>query len=330
MEIIGLVRQNNGCDYHRILLPLGYMNDVNCYVANMITEERENTPTDIIVYNRINYLADGIKRLRDKTGAKVVMDIDDYWKLPANHLSYEGYQKIGEQIEANIADADLVTVTNHALLDKVIKLNGKAMVLPNCLPYGESQFIEARRESERVRVMWCGSITHQYDLNILKEPFKRVREIPNIELIIGGYDAANMRTKQLWDKMIQAFSATELMPSHSPATYMRMYENADICVIPLENSEWHACKSNLKILEAAAKRLPVIVSNVAPYNIDADAPVLWVNKQSDWFTYINLLVNNPNLRDQLGNALYEWAKKKYNFTEVNNSRRQAYADLCKA
>jgi glycosyltransferase involved in cell wall biosynthesis len=330
MEIIGLVRQNNGCDYHRILLPLGYMNDVNCYVSNMITEERENTPTDIIVYNRINYLGDSIKRLKDKTGAKVVMDIDDYWKLPTNHLSYEGYQKIGKQIETNIAEADLVTVTNHALLDKVIKLNSKAIVLPNCLPYGENQFIESRRESERVRVMWCGSLTHQHDLNILKEPFKRVRDIPNIELVIGGYDAANMRTKQLWDKMIQAFSATELMPSQPPTTYMRMYENADICVIPLENTEWHACKSNLKILEAASKRLPVIVSNVAPYNIDADAPVLWVNKQSDWFNYINLLVNNPNLREQLGNALYEWAKKKYNFTEINNDRRQAYSDLCKA
>ena len=109
-----------------------------------------------------------------------------------------------------------------------------------------------------------------------------------------------------------------------------MYENADICVIPLEQSDWHACKSNLKILEAASKRLPVIVSNVPPYNIDADAPVLWVNKQSDWFNYINLLVNNPNLREQLGNALYEWAKKKYNFTEVNNSRRQAYSNLYKA
>jgi hypothetical protein len=43
-----------------------------------------------------------------------------------------------------------------------------------------------------------------------------------------------------------------------------------------------------------------------------------------------LLVNNPNLREQLGNALYEWAKKKYNFTEVNNSRRQAYSNLYKA
>jgi len=330
MEIIGLVRQNNGCDYHRILLPLGYMNDVNCYVANMITEQREDTATDIIVYNRINYLGESIKRLKDKTGAKVVMDIDDWWKLPANHLSYEGYQKIGEQIEANIAEADLVTVTNTALLDKVIKFNGKAMVLPNCLPYGENQFTEQRRASDKVRVMWCGSATHEHDLNILKQPFKRVRQIPNIELVIGGYNASNMASKQIWDRLVNAYSATEIMPSQPPATYMSMYENADICVIPLENSEWHACKSNLKILEAAAKRLPVICSNVAPYNIDYDAPVLWVNKQSDWFNYINLLVNNPNLREQLGNALYEWAKTKYNFTEVNDSRRQAYSDLCKA
>ena len=330
MKILGIVKQNNGCDYHRILLPLGYMDDVECYVANMVTEERENMPTDIIVYNRLNYLGENIQRLKEKTGCKVIMDIDDYWKLPANHLSYYGYTQLIEQIESNIANADLVTVTNNALLNKVLPFNKNSIVLPNALPYGINQFTDLRTSSNKVRVMWCGSATHEHDLNILKQPFKRVRQIPNIELIIGGYNASNMQSKTIWDRMANAFSATEILPSQGTATYMSMYENADIVVIPLEQSDWHACKSNLKILEAAAKRLPVICSNVAPYNLDADAPVLWVNKQTDWFNYINLLLNNPNLREQLGNELYEWAKKKYNFETINAGRRQAYSNLCEA
>lgn len=330
MNIVAIVRHNNGCDYHRVLLPLGYMNDVECYVANMITEQRENMPTDILVYNRMNYLGNDLKRLKDKTGCKVVMDIDDYWQLPANHLSYEGYKQLGQQIEDNIRNADLVTVTNNALLDKVKPLNSNAIILPNCLPYGINQFTEQRKESKKVRVMWCGSATHEHDLKILKQPFKRVKQIPNIELVLGGYNASNMQSKQIWDRMVNSFSATEILPSQQPVNYMCLYEHADIAVIPLEDSEWHACKSNLKMLEAAAKRLPVICSNVAPYNIDADAPVLWVNKQSDWFNYINLLVHNPGLRKQLGNKLYEWAKEKYNFETVNEQRRTAYSSICKA
>jgi glycosyltransferase involved in cell wall biosynthesis len=115
--------------------------------------------------------------------------------------------------------------------------------------------------------------------------------------------------------------------SASPTQYMDMYNYADIVLIPLEDSEWHACKSNLKILEAAAKRLPVICSNVAPYNMDVDAPVLWVNNQKDWFRYINLLTNNPSLRENLGNELYAWATKRYNFKEINQQRYDAYKSI---
>jgi glycosyltransferase involved in cell wall biosynthesis len=306
------------------------MNDVDCYVANMITEEREEKQTDIIIYNRINYLGQDLQRIKEKTGAKIVMDIDDYWKLPTNHLSYEGYKQIGEQIEHNLTSADIVSVTNQALLDKVLPFNQNVVVVPNALPYGVNQFTEQRKAHNKVRVLWCGSATHEHDLNLLKNPFKRVRQIKGIELVIGGYNASNMASKQIWDRMASAFSATEIIPSQSVTTYMSIYENADIVVIPLENSDWHACKSNLKVLEAAAKRLPVICSNVAPYNIDSDAPILWVNKQSDWFDYINLLKHKPNLREQLGNKLYEWAKEKYNFETINAARRSTFADLCKA
>jgi len=61
-----------------------------------------------------------------------------------------------------------------------------------------------------------------------------------------------------------------------------------------------------------------------------DAPVLWVEKQSDWFKHINLLINDADARHEMGNKLYEWAKEKYNLADINEKRRALYADLCKA
>ena len=83
-------------------------------------------------------------------------------------------------------------------------------------------------------------------------------------------------------------------------------------------------------MEAASKRIPCIVSNVEPYNVDKDAPILWVNKQSDWNKHIRYLVNNPSERIKLGNQLYEWAKEKYNYQEISERRYKAFANLIKA
>ena len=329
MNIIGVTHKESGCGYHRVMLPLAFMNDIKGYVTNYITEDKTDD-WDILLYNRICQYDINWNKTKELLGCQVVMDIDDHWQLPVNHLYYNTYQDIAERIERNLMQADLVTVTNSNLLNKVKQFNDNVIVMPNALPYGLNQFNETRVKSDKVRLFWCGSISHDNDIKILKEPLKRLQGRKDIQMVMGGYNDSDAYTKSIWDKMFSMFTGnlpSIKLHSASPTQYMDMYNFADIVLIPLEDSEWHACKSNLKILEAAAKRLPVICSNVAPYNMDVDAPVLWVNNQKDWFRYINLLTNNPSLRENLGNELYAWASKRYNFKEINQQRYDAYKSI---
>jgi glycosyltransferase involved in cell wall biosynthesis len=329
MNIIGVTHKESGCGYHRVMLPLAFMNDIKGYVTNYITEDKTDD-WDILLYNRICQYDLNWKKTKELLGCQVVMDIDDHWQLPLNHLYYNTYQDIAERIERNLMQADLVTVTNSNLLNKVKQFNDNVIVMPNALPYGLNQFNDTRVKSDKVRLFWCGSISHDNDIKILKEPLKRLQGRKDIQMVMGGYNDSDAYTKSIWDKMFSMFTGnlpSIKLHSASPTQYMDMYNYADIVLIPLEDSEWHACKSNLKILEAAAKRLPVICSNVAPYNMDVDAPVLWVNNQKDWFRYINLLTNNPSLRENLGNELYAWASKRYNFQEINQQRYDAYKSI---
>jgi glycosyltransferase involved in cell wall biosynthesis len=329
MNIIGVTNKESGCGYHRVMLPLAFMNDIKGYVTNYITEDKTDD-WDILLYNRICQYDLNWKKTKELLGCQVVMDIDDHWQLPLNHLYYNTYQDIAERIERNLMQADLVTVTNSNLLNKVKQFNDNVVITPNALPYGLNQFNDTRVKSDKVRLFWCGSISHDNDIKILKEPLKRLQGRKDIQMVMGGYNDSDAYTKSIWDKMFSMFTGnlpSIKLHSASPTQYMDMYNYADIVLIPLEDSEWHACKSNLKILEAAAKRLPVICSNVAPYNMDVDAPVLWVNNQKDWFRYINLLTNNPSLRENLGNELYAWATKRYNFKEINQQRYDAYKSI---
>ena len=329
MNIIGVTHKESGCGFHRVVLPLAFMNDIKGYVTNFITEDKTDD-WDLLLYNRICQYDINWNKTKELLGCQVVMDIDDYWQLPVNHLYYNTYQDIAERIERNLMQADLVTVTNSNLLNKVKQFNDNVIVMPNALPYGLNQFNDTRVKSDKVRLFWCGSISHDNDIKILKEPLKRLQGRKDIQMVMGGYNDSDAYTKSIWDKMFSMFTGnlpSIKLHSASPTQYMDMYNFADIVLIPLEDSEWHACKSNLKILEAAAKRLPVICSNVAPYNMDVDAPVLWVNNQKDWFRYINLLTNNPSLRENLGNELYAWASKRYNFQEINQQRYDAYKSI---
>jgi glycosyltransferase involved in cell wall biosynthesis len=334
VSVLGLSHKSNGCGWHRVMLPLAFLPNSYNHVTNIPTEELfKERKFNILLFNRFCFLDKDWSV--SKEHFKIVMDLDDDWELPCNHPMYHLYKLQEEKILNNIQHADLVTVTNKRLFDKVTKYHHNVSILPNAIPLGEHQYTDDKIESDAVRIFWCGGSSHLADMSILRNPIKRLHELTNIEMVLGGFTDTDPISKEYWTKMLSIFSNGKqlkhrTLPGTMPNDYMQMYKHADIMLIPLENSNWHGCKSNLKILEAASKRIPCIVSNVEPYNVDADCPVLWVNKQSDWFKHIKFLVNNPLERIKLGEQLYEWAKEKYNFEEISQRRYKAFANLIEA
>lgn len=318
-----------GSGYHRVLLPLGMMKGVHAAISDGIYDA---TKWNIIVYNTCSQFDGMWQEVKSNVGCKVVFDVDDYWHLPKSHPLHNVYGERHIAIERNIIDADLVTVPHETLAIRVRKLNPNVVVLPNALPYGESQFTENKKESDKLRVFWAGGLTHENDMKLLKPLTHRLQKYSDkIQMVLGAYcDEQNV--KPIWDKILSCFTNEYklpyiTLPNIAPTSFMTLYENADIVVVPLENSSWHSCKSNLKLLESASKRLPVIVSKVEPYSRDKEAPVLWVDNEQDWIKHIRFLINNPNAKEGYGNRLYEWAKGKYNFHEINNKRLTAYKTL---
>lgn len=334
MNILGLTSHTSGCGYHRVLIPLGFMDGIKGYVTNIITEDKVDG-WDLILYNRMCPYDTAWPETLDMLGfPKVVLDLDDYWRLPPNHMNYQHYEIHGERIENNIAQADMVTVTNKSLYDKVYPLNNNVHIFNNAIPFGRNQFTEDKQKSDLVRIFWCGGVTHEPDIAMLRNPIRKLKiHADKIQMVLGGYTDTDDASKWYWQRMFSSFTAGGSLPwkklhGTSATNYMAMYEHADIMVIPLEESDWHACKSNLKILEAASKRVPCIVSNVAPYNLYPDCPVLWVNSQKDWFSHLNYLILNPEARQELGNKLYGWAKENFSIDKINAGRVKAFANLC--
>lgn len=334
MRILGISHIDSGCGYHRVVLPLGFMDDIEGYVTNIPMQEVLERGWDIFLFNRVSPFDKDLSMVHKELNAKIIVDMDDDWLLPQSHIAYSTYQVLKTRLESNMRHADMVTCTNERIAERIYPLNNNVHIIPNALPFGVDQFTDDKIESEQIRIFWCGSITHEKDLELLRYPLFRLPK-NNIQMVIGGYNASNKLSKETWDRMVNYYTASrsinyEILNGVLPNEYMAMYKHADIMLIPLEKSAWHSAKSNLKILEAACKRVPVIVSNVEPYSRDTDAPVLWVNKQTDWIKHIRYLTENKQARIDYGNKLFEWAKEKYNLYEVNKTRRQLFASITTA
>lgn len=101
MRILGLSQPFSGCGYHRVLLPLGFLNDTKAFVTNFPTPEVLVRGWDILLYNRVSMWDGQMQRVKDELGVKVVVDMDDAWNLPPDHINYHD-ETMKSRIEQNL------------------------------------------------------------------------------------------------------------------------------------------------------------------------------------------------------------------------------------
>ena len=329
MRILAITSKQSGVGYHRIMMPLVNMKKDYCLITDTLSEETFEGNFDIVVMNRMlaKITPEQMIEWRKKYGFKLIVDNDDHWQLDPSHILYQNYiiNSVPQQIISWLQIADLCTCTHDRLAEEIYKHNTNVEILPNAIPYGEEQFILDKKESALVRLFWSGSGTHGRDLEILRNPMKRIN-FP-VRTIIAGY---NEGEKHIWDNMICAFTnGLKLKPTiynYNPVTeYMAAYCDSDISLIPLVDSKFNSMKSNLKVLETASKKNPAIVSNVNPYK--GFYPACHVNSQKDWYYWIKLLTHDQAARKQYGNDLYEYCNKNFNLHEVNKQRFAIYNKL---
>jgi hypothetical protein len=310
-------------------MPIVNMQKDYCLMTDVINEEVISNNYDLVVMNRMlhNVTPEQMNDWRIKYGFKLIVDNDDHWDLGVTHILSESYKEnnVSERIIAWIRIADLCTVTHERLAEEVYPLNQNVEILPNAIPYGEEQFVLDKKPSDLVRLFWSGSGTHGRDLEILRNPMKRIN-FP-VRKIIAGY---NEQEKPIWDGMIASFTnGLKLNPTiynfNQVTEYMAAYCDSDISLIPLVDNKFNSMKSNLKVLETASKKNPAIVSNVHPYR--GFYPACHVNSQKDWYYWIKMLVNDKQAREHYGNALYEYCNKNFNLHEVNKQRFAIYSKL---
>jgi glycosyltransferase involved in cell wall biosynthesis len=284
-------------------------------------EDAELFDCDILMFNRsIKTPAKELVQLRNKYGFKIVLDLDDYWVLGSTHPLYKSWKEgqFGEDILSYVKIADHVLVTNYSLYTKVREYNQAASIVPNALTFTHPT---QPPRSGKMKFIYSGSVTHIPDLEILRSKFRRIEPFVRDS---ASFVLAGVGEHKGWDKPKEIFESTgsyEFMPVLPLDRYMEHYDTADVALVPLVDNEFNKHKSVLKVLEAASRGLPCIVSNVLPYKeLGPNAPIMWANTGADWLRHIRFCIKNPNWVKHQGMRLYDFMKAKFSLDDVNKLR----------
>ncbi len=334
MKILGIINKDSAVAYHRITLPLVLMSqdeEVTSYITNNVNDELFEQGFDIVFYSRLlnDYAFDKLNELRAKYGFKLIVDVDDYWMLDKWHPLYYGYLEediYNIQIK-NMRNADAVFVTHERLYHEAKGFNDSVYIIPNSIPRIDQYATTVTEPSDRVRLFWQGSSTHEEDINLIRYAIENIGHThkDKIEMVMAGFHPEI----DIWQRMAKMFTLNKrlnnkLFLGMSYQTYYKAYAHADICLVPLRNSHFNSMKSNLKILEAANMGLPVIAHNVHPYK---DMPVAYANGTRGWTEAMKWYIDNDNARIDEGQQLKEFCNKYYNYGSINQIRKEIFQDV---
>lgn len=330
---------NLGCGYVRIVQPLQELEKHGHEVTLVHTQDPEtirllrdaSTQFDVVVGQRFaGYEGMGSWRRARGPKNRLVYEVDDdlFNIDKANWAAHEQFNApdVQEAIHGYTAIADLLTVTTETLAQLQRDHLGVSniAVLPNCIPEYVLD-MPLTTDTRRPRVGWCGGASHGADVSEMAIYVRKfLSRNPEWDLMCAGTDYRPTFNYRDWDRM-QHVKWRQI--NKDERAYYELID-FEIGIVPVRDTAFGRSKSALKALEYNAKGIPVIASNVKPYQeyIDHGENGFIVKADHEWGKYLGLLANNPDLRKEMGEKGKQYAAK---FTHQANWKlwEQAYEGL---
>lgn len=250
---------------------------------------------DVVVVQRILPFLDVLREKCQKYGIKLIYETDDdLLGVEKNSPSYEYVNRVSKSIENFIQASDVITVTTPTLASKFDE--EKTVIIPNY--YVDSVFdIKDDIKSEgKLKLGYYGTLTHSKDLLLIKNVISKLKGKYDFDFeVIGGFNASD-NVDEDW------FKAIELPPNNMDfEKFMKWLSKTvdwDIAIVPLENSPFNQCKSELKFIELTILGLPGVYSDMCVYNsvVNDGIDGFLASNDDEWIHKIEKLILDKSLR----------------------------------
>lgn len=337
LSVVGLRADEAACGHYRVTYPLEYLHRGGAHAqwVEQITPQFLDQFDTLLVQRQHDPQIIALLRELKKRGKTLIYEIDDnVHAVHPNSVAFQHYRP-GSQTLRNVEECirlcDALFVTTPELASQYRAYNQRIYVLPNFIDFGirdwEAEYprrpalqerIDARRAAtgtEPVVIGWAGSITHQDDWAPLQGNLKRVLEkYPHaIFAMVSAYQIMEIFKAKLGlpEEQLVCLDPTDLNGfPEIPAQF-------DLGLAPVVNTTFNRAKSDLKLLEYGARKVPYVASQLAPYNRfhmeSGQIGGFIAERDGGWEKCISRLVEDNALRQSMGTALYDYVRKNCSY-----------------
>lgn len=294
-----------GCGNYRIIQPFLAMQQEGLLEGALsdglmhVTDLERYRPDTIILQRQIGEeRLNAMRRIQRFSKAFTVYELDDYLpNLPLKSAHRETMPKdILKSLRKGLSFVDRFVVSTETLAEAFTGLHSEIIVMENRLPLHWWQNQQTlRRQSAKPRVGWAGGASHTGDLELIADVVRDLAD--EVEWVFLGMCPDALRP------YVHEFH--EGVPiAEYPAKLASL--NLDLGLAPLELNLFNECKSNLRQLEYGACGIPVICTDIRPYQAGQQAglPVTLVkNRYKDWVDAIRMHIHDLDATATTGDEL---------------------------
>lgn len=308
-RVVAFAADAFGCGNYRILQPMQAMVDAGLCSGGASPELfgpnlALRSGADTLVFQRPSSDSDLVllESLLPLKNTKKIYEVDDdLSRVPIKSAHREHMPKdIRARMIRNIGMCDRLVVSTEPLAHQLRGSNDDIRVVLNRLPpamWGDAPPVKrgSGPASIKPRAGWAGGISHQGDLELIAQVVRDTAD--QVDWIFFGMCPEVIRP------YVKEFYAGVPTLDY-PNRLMELARSWDLAVAPLEINPFNESKSNLRLLEYGWCGLPVVCSDITPYQ--GALPVRRVkNRYKDWRAAILEAVNEREASRQMGQALQQ-------------------------
>ena len=324
-RIVAFAADDQGCGHYRMLQPLQAMLNARLCTGGVSPEIFSpnmalRSGADTLIFQRPNaeVMLANLKALTPLKGIKKIYEVDDHLaRVPIKSAHYDQIPKdLRGKIVKAIGLCDRLVVSTEPLARELGSYNDDVRVVHNCLSasmWGTSPPVRAERTpspGRKPKIGWAGGVSHQGDLEMIAGVIKDLAD--SVDWVFFGMCPDSIRP------YVQEFYAC-IPTLEYPQKLMTLAQDWDLAIAPLEINPFNDCKSNLKLLEYGWCGVPVVCSDVLPYQSDLPATRV-KNRYKNWREAILEHVNDLQASRQQGLSLQARINRDYRLEGENLQR----------
>jgi L-malate glycosyltransferase len=293
---------------------------LRCYWEQLSHVLKAKRPDAVYIYREAALIGPAwIERLTRRWNAPIIYDIDEPLFVPyvSPRNGRLNQLKCFSKVRTLFEMSDHVLAVNRAIGDYASRFSRRVSIVPMAVDVERYSPVESNGHQAQPRLGWVGTLTNQPNLELLTEPLQRItkshhavlRVIADEPMKLPGVDVEFIR----WAYDLEVPRLRE----------------CQVGLVPVKPSVWSPWKFFFKLIQYMSLGLPVVATPTGS-NLEivkdgvngflADSP-------DEWYDRIKLLIENPDLRREMGARARETVEAGFSLTRQIDFMETVFSDV---